>query len=114
MTNNGVYGNDGDTVATKSLVLVVSKVNLRDACAVVAVVLGLVCPAPQLSNTHGRFGGIDEGSNAMAAAHQQSALAGLGISVGGFNLGLGLTRSGGDPNGLSMAQLVQLKGWMST
>jgi hypothetical protein len=37
-----------------------------------------------LSNTSGRFSG-----SAMAAAHQQATLAGLGMGVGRFNLGLG-------------------------
>ncbi|KAH9000746.1 hypothetical protein EDB83DRAFT_2509695 [Lactarius deliciosus] len=65
-----------------------------------------------LSNSSGRFGGSDDGSNAMAAAHQQqqATLAGLGMGVGGFNLEFGspgLTRM---PNGLNMAQLAQLNG----
>jgi len=46
----------------------------------------------------------------MAAAHQQAALAGLGMGVGGFNLGLGSPGLGGMPNGLNMAQLAQLNG----
>ncbi|KAI9436714.1 hypothetical protein H4582DRAFT_2058629 [Lactarius indigo] len=48
--------------------------------------------------------------NAMAAAHQQAALASLGMGVGGFNLGLTSPRLAGMPNGLNMAQLVQLNG----
>ena len=43
----------------------------------------------------------------MAAAHQQAALAGLGM--GGFNLGL-TSPTLGMPNGLNMAQLAQLNG----
>ncbi|KAH8982248.1 hypothetical protein EDB86DRAFT_3066499 [Lactarius hatsudake] len=66
--------------------------------------------SPALSNTAGRFGGSDEGSNAMAAAHQQAALAGLGMGVGGFNLGLGSPGLAGMPNGLNIAQLTQLDG----
>ena len=65
--------------------------------------------SPALSNTSGRFGSSDDGSNAMAAAaQQQAALTGLGMGVGGFNLGLGSPGLGGVPNGLSMAQLAQL------
>ncbi|KAH9010357.1 hypothetical protein EDB83DRAFT_2557224 [Lactarius deliciosus] len=65
-----------------------------------------------LSNSSGRFGGSNDGSNVMAAAHQQqqAALAGLRMGVGGFNLEFGspgLTRM---PNGLNMAQLAQLNG----
>ncbi|KAH8984736.1 hypothetical protein EDB92DRAFT_1818960 [Lactarius akahatsu] len=48
--------------------------------------------SPALSNTLGRFGGSDDRSNAMAAAHQQAVLA---------------LRAGGDRNGLNLAQLVQ-------
>ncbi|KAH9010992.1 hypothetical protein EDB85DRAFT_2230962 [Lactarius pseudohatsudake] len=68
--------------------------------------------SPALSNTSGRFGGSDDGSNAMAAAHQQqqAALAGLGMGVGGFNLGLTSPGLAGMPNGLNMAQLAQLNG----
>ncbi|KAH9172679.1 hypothetical protein EDB89DRAFT_2220085 [Lactarius sanguifluus] len=67
--------------------------------------------SPALSNSSGRFGGSDDGSNAMAAAHQQqAALAGLGMGVGGFNLGLGSPGLTGMPNGLNMAQLAQLNG----
>ncbi|KAH8994168.1 hypothetical protein EDB86DRAFT_3078381 [Lactarius hatsudake] len=57
--------------------------------------------SPALSNTSSRFGGSDDGSNAMAAAHQQAAPAGLGMVVGGFNLGLGSPRLAGMPNGLN-------------
>ncbi|KAH9172682.1 hypothetical protein EDB89DRAFT_2069574 [Lactarius sanguifluus] len=46
VTNNGVYGDDGDLIrATMFLVLVVSKVALRD-CALMAAVPGLVGKAP--------------------------------------------------------------------
>ncbi|KAH9010361.1 hypothetical protein EDB83DRAFT_2322456 [Lactarius deliciosus] len=55
--------------------------------------------SPALSNSSGRFGGSDDGSNAMAAAHQQQ-----------FNLGLGSPGLTGMPNGLYMAQLAQLNG----
>ncbi|KAI0299622.1 hypothetical protein BC826DRAFT_995582 [Russula brevipes] len=66
---------------------------------------------PALSNSSGRFGGSDDGSTAMAAhAQQQAALAGLGMGVGGFNLGLGSPALAGMQNGLSMAQLAQLNG----
>jgi hypothetical protein len=43
----------------------------------------------------------------MATAHQQAALAGLGM--GGFNLGL-TSPTLGMPNALNMAQLAQLNG----
>ena len=46
----------------------------------------------------------------MAAAHQQAALSGLGMSVDGFNLGLGPPGLGAMPNGLNMTQLAQLNG----
>ncbi|KAH9969255.1 hypothetical protein BGW80DRAFT_1254297 [Lactifluus volemus] len=45
-----------------------------------------------------------------AAAQQQAALAGLGMGVGSFNLGLGSPALAGMPNGLSVAQLAQLNG----
>ncbi|KAI9429122.1 hypothetical protein BJY52DRAFT_1200660 [Lactarius psammicola] len=66
--------------------------------------------SPTLSNTPGRFGGSDDGSNAMAVAHQQVALAGFGMGVGGFNLGLGSPGLVWMPNGLRMVQLAQLNG----
>ncbi|KAH9020228.1 hypothetical protein EDB85DRAFT_2278822 [Lactarius pseudohatsudake] len=66
--------------------------------------------SPALSNSSGRFGGSDDGSNVMAAAHQQATLAGLGMGVGGFNLGLGSPGLAGMPNGLNMVQLAQLNG----
>ena len=43
----------------------------------------------------------------MAAAHQQGALAGLGMGVDGFNLGLGSPGLGGM---LNMTQFTQLDG----
>jgi len=46
----------------------------------------------------------------LAAAHQQAALAGLGMGVGGFNLGLTSPALAGMQNGLSMAKLAQLNG----
>ncbi|KAH8984732.1 hypothetical protein EDB92DRAFT_2117006 [Lactarius akahatsu] len=63
---------------------------------------------PALSNTSSRFGGNDNGSNAMAASHQQAALAGLGMGVGVFNLGPSSPGLAGMPNGLNLAQLAQL------
>jgi hypothetical protein len=45
-----------------------------------------------------------------ATAQQQAALAGLGMGVGSFNLGLGSLALTGMPNGLSVAQLAQLNG----
>jgi hypothetical protein len=95
---------------TMRLALAVSKVALREAFAMVAVVLGPVHKA-QHSRTHpDRFGGSDDGSNAMVAVHQQAALAGLGMGVGGFNLGLGSPGMAGMLNVLNMAQLAQPNG----
>ena len=64
-----------------------SKVVPREAYAMMAVISGLVLTARHL-NTSGCFGGSDDRSNAMAAAHQQAAFADLGMGVSGFNLGL--------------------------
>ncbi|KAH9171651.1 hypothetical protein EDB89DRAFT_2176780 [Lactarius sanguifluus] len=85
VTNNGVYGvygDDGDLIrATMFLVLVVSKVALRIGGS--GTWSGGQSPAP--SNTSGCFSGSDDGSNPMAAAHQQAALAGLGMGLNGMN-----------------------------
>ncbi|KAF8256904.1 hypothetical protein EI94DRAFT_1774759 [Lactarius quietus] len=89
--SNGIYGDDGDLISGQH-----------------APGGGRVPSASSRSSTGLRNGSnCDDGSNAMAAAHQQAALANLGM--GGFNLGL--TSPGlGMPNGLNMAQLAQLNG----
>ena len=110
--NNGVYGDDGDLIQAQGQqsggrVQGGSARNLRNGNG--SAWSGSHSPA--LSNNSGRFGGSDDGSSAMAAAaQQQAALAGLGMGVGGFNLGLGSPALAGMQNGLSMAQLAQLNG----
>ncbi|KAH9010365.1 hypothetical protein EDB83DRAFT_2680828 [Lactarius deliciosus] len=113
VTNNGVYGDDGDLIQGHHApgvgrVQSGSSRGLRNGGD--GTWSGGQSPA--LSNSSGRFGGSDDGSNAMAAAHQQqqAALAGLGMGVGGFNLGLGSPGLTGMLNGLNMAQLAQLNG----
>ncbi len=99
--NNGVYSDDGSRVQGGSAR------NMRNGNG--SAWSGAHSPA--LSNNSGRFGGSDDGSSAMAAAaQQQAALAGLGMGVGGFNMGLGSPALSGMQNGLSMAQLAQLNG----
>ena len=112
-SNNGLYGDDGDLIqgqtqqAPGGRVQGGSSRSLRNGGG--SNWSGAQSPA--LSNTSGRFGGSDDGSGAMAAAaQQQAALAGLGMGVGPFNLGLGSPTLTGMPNGLSMAQLAQLNG----
>ncbi len=111
--NNGVYSDDGDLMqgqgqqAPGSRVQGGSARNMRNGNG--SAWSGAHSPA--LSNNSGRFGGSDDGSSAMAAAaQQQAALAGLGMGVGGFNMGLGSPALSGMQNGLSMAQLAQLNG----
>jgi hypothetical protein len=117
VTNNGIYGDDGDLIAGQhapgagrvpSASSRAGGGSLRNGGGGGSNWSG-GAQSPALSNTSGRFGGSDDGSSAMAAAHQQAALANLGMGVGGFNLGL--TSPGlGMPNGLNMAQLAQLNG----
>jgi hypothetical protein len=110
--NNSVYGDDGDLIQSHGqggsrVPQGGSTRSLRNGGG--GTWSGAQSPA--LSNNSGRFGGgggSDDGSTAMAAAQQQAALAGLGMGVGGFNLGLGSPALGGMPNSLSMAQLAQL------
>jgi hypothetical protein len=111
--NNGIYGDDGDLIHGQGQHPLGPRVqggstrNLRNGNG--GAWSGAQSPA--LSNSSGRFGGSDDGSTAMAAhAQQQAALAGLGMGVGGFNLGLGSPALAGMQNGLSMAQLAQLNG----
>ena len=111
-SNNGVYGDDGDLIhghgqQAGGRAQGSSARNLRNGNG--SAWSGSHSPA--LSNNSGRFGGSDDGNSAMAAAaQQQAALAGLGMGVGGFNLGLGSPALAGMQNGLSMAQLAQLNG----
>jgi len=113
VANNGIYGDDGDLIQAQAQQVPGGRAqggssrSLRNGGG--SNWSGAQSPA--LSNTSGRFGGSDDGSGAMAAAaQQQAALAGLGMGVGGFNLGLGSPGLAGMPNGLSMAQLAQLNG----
>jgi hypothetical protein len=113
MTNNGVYGDDGDLISSQGGHHAPGVGRVQSGGSTRGLRNGGTwsgAQSPALSNTSGRFGGSDDGSNAMAAAHQQAALAGLGMGVGGFNLGLGSPGLGGMPNGLNMAQLAQLNG----
>ena len=113
VTNNGVYGDDGDLISGhRTSSRGGSGGSLRNGGGGGGGGSNWSgAQSPALSNTSGRFGSSDDGSNAMAAAaQQQAALAGLGMGVGGFNLGLGSPDLGGMPNGLSMAQLAQLNG----
>jgi SAM domain (Sterile alpha motif) len=108
-SNNGIYGDDGDLIQAGQQVgrQGGSARSLRNGNG--SAWSGAHSPA--LSNNSGRFGGSDDGSSAMAAAaQQQAALAGLGMGVGGFNIGLGSPGLAGMQNGLSMAQLAQLNG----
>src|SRR6266404_4078780 len=109
ISNHGVYVNDGDLISGQGQhghgsIGRCSTQSLRNGGKWSGA------QSPSLSNTSGRFGGSDDGSSALAAAHQQAALAGLGMGVGGFNLGLTSPALAGMPNGLSMAQLAQLNG----
>jgi hypothetical protein len=115
VTNNGIYGDDGDLISGQHAPGVgrVPNASSRGGSGLrngggggSRNWSGAQSPAP--SNTSGRFCGSDDGSSAMAAAHQQAALANLGMGVGRFNLGLGSPGLGGMPNGLNMAQLAQL------
>ena len=109
-SNNGVYGDDGDLIQGGQ------QGQGRQGGSARGLRNGngsawSGAHSPALSNNSGRFGGSDDGNSAMAAAaQQQAALAGLGMGVGGFNLGLGSPALAGMQNGLSMAQLAQLNG----
>ncbi|KAF8268548.1 hypothetical protein EI94DRAFT_1146404 [Lactarius quietus] len=107
--SNGIYGDDGDLISGQHAPGGgrVPSASSRSSTGLRNGSNWSGAQSPALSNNSGRFGGSDDGSNAMAAAHQQAALANLGM--GGFNLGL--TSPGlGMPNGLNMAQLAQLNG----
>ena len=113
VTNSGIYGDDGDLISSQGhhapgggRVQGGSTRGLRNGGG--SNWSGAQSPA--LSNISGRFSGSDNRSNAMAAAHQQAALAGLGMGVGGFNLGWGSPGLGVMPNGLNLVQLAQLNG----
>ncbi|KAI9450238.1 hypothetical protein BJY52DRAFT_1428160 [Lactarius psammicola] len=99
MPNNGVYGGDGDLISSQGHhALGVGRVQSNSLRG--------------LRNGGGGTwsGASNDGSNTIAAAHQQAALAGLGMGVGSFNLRLGSPGLAGMPNGLSMAQLAQMNG----
>ncbi|KAI9436701.1 hypothetical protein H4582DRAFT_2099755 [Lactarius indigo] len=88
--NNGVYGDDSDLIQGHHAPGVGRAQNdssrgLRNSGGGGT---WSAAQSPALSNTSGYFGGSDDGSNAMAAAHQQAVLAGLGMRLGGFSLGL--------------------------
>ncbi|KAH8987228.1 hypothetical protein EDB86DRAFT_3245844 [Lactarius hatsudake] len=111
VTNNGMYSDDGDLIQGHHApgvgrVQSGSSRGLRNGGG--GTWSGGQSSA--LSNTFGRFGRSDDGSNAMAAAHQQAALASLGMGVGGFSLGLGSPGLARMPIGLNMGQLAQLNG----
>jgi hypothetical protein len=90
VTNNGVYGDDGDLISGQHAPGVgrVPSASSRGGSGSLRMAAAAVtsnwsgAQSPALSNTSGRFGGSDDGSSAMAAAHQQAALAGLGMSAG--------------------------------
>ncbi|KAH9012273.1 hypothetical protein EDB85DRAFT_2223722 [Lactarius pseudohatsudake] len=89
-TNNGMYGDDGDLIQghyAPGVGHVQSGSSRGQRNGGGGTWSGAQSPA--LSNTSGGFGGNDDGSNAMAAAHQQAALTDLGMGVSGFSLGLG-------------------------
>ncbi|KAH8981837.1 hypothetical protein EDB86DRAFT_3066593 [Lactarius hatsudake] len=106
VTNNDVYGDDGDLIQGHHApgvgrVQSGSPRGLRNGG-------GGTWSGEQsstLSNTSGRFSGGDDESNAMAAAHQQAALAGLGMDVGGFNLGTLNGMNGVNPFNVNMNTL---------
>jgi hypothetical protein len=111
--NNGIYGDDGDLIQAQSQQGPGGRPQGGSTRSLRSGGGGTWSGAqsPALSNSSGRFGGSDDGSSAMAAAaQQQAALAGLGMGVGGFNLGLASPALAGMPNGLNMAQLAQLNG----
>ena len=112
-TNNGVCGDDGDLIAQHGgrVPSASSRGGSGGSLRNDGGSNWSDVTSPTLSIALGRFGGSDDGSSAMApAAQQQAALAGLGMNVSGFNLGLGSPGLGGIPNGLNMAQLAQLNG----
>jgi hypothetical protein len=110
-SNNGIYGDDGDLIQGQAQQGPGGRTQGGSARSLRNGGTWSAAQSPALSNTSGRFGGSDDGSNAMAAAaQQQAALAGLGMGVGGFNLGLASPALAGMPNGLNMAQLAQLNG----
>jgi SAM domain (Sterile alpha motif) len=109
--NNGIYGDDGDLIQGQAQQGPGGRTQGGSTRSLRNGGTWSGAQSPALSNTSGRFGGSDDGSSAMAAAaQQQAALAGLGMGVGGFNLGLASPALAGMPNGLNMAQLAQLNG----
>jgi hypothetical protein len=109
--NGGIYGDDGDLIQGQTQQGPGARAQGGSTRGFRNGGTWSGAQSPALSNTSGRFGGSDDGSSAMAAAaQQQAALAGLGMGVGGFNLGLTSPALAGMPNGLNMAQLAQLNG----
>ena len=94
VTNNGVYGDDGDHIQHGGRV---PNASSRGGSGGGSLRNGgggnwSSAQTPALFNASGQFGGSDDGSSAMA---QQAAIAGLGMQMGGvgclggFNFGLG-------------------------
>ncbi|KAH9012277.1 hypothetical protein EDB85DRAFT_1900469 [Lactarius pseudohatsudake] len=105
VTNNGVYGDDGDLIQGHHAS---SKVALQEACAMVGVVLGLVLKA-----LHYRIRLAVSAEATMVATRWLPRIIkplGLGMGVGVFNLGLSSPGLAGMPNGPNMAPLAQLSG----
>ncbi|KAH9013865.1 hypothetical protein EDB85DRAFT_2280747 [Lactarius pseudohatsudake] len=88
-----------------SPVLAASKVVLQEACATVAAVLGPVRKALH-SRTHLAFSA--EATTEATRWHQQAAVAGVGMGVGGFNLGPGSPGLAGMPNELNTLLAAQI------
>ena len=84
VTNNGVYGDDGDLISGHRAS---SRGGSGGSPRNGGVSNWSGAQSLALSNTSGRFGSNDDGSNATAAAARQAALAGLDIGIGGFVLG---------------------------
>ena len=110
VTNNGIYGDDGDLIAGGYIV--------RTNCIFEWLAEAgdgsnwSGAQSPVLSNISGRFGRSDNGGSARIL--QPATLPSLSMQMGGvgglsgFNLGLGSPGLGGMPGGLNMAQLAQL------
>jgi hypothetical protein len=116
VTNNGVYGDDGDLIPSQHAPGVgrvpsslqeatVAACRSGTATSVTAPVHNVPhCPTPQ----------ADSATTTTTAARwpphtNKPRWQNLGMGIGGFNLGLG-SPGLGMPNGLNMAQLAQLNG----
>ncbi|KAH8994163.1 hypothetical protein EDB86DRAFT_2829979 [Lactarius hatsudake] len=95
VTNNGVYGDDGDLIQG------------HHTPGVGRVQSG---SSRGLRNGGGGTWSATMEATRLAAAHQQQQAAQAGFGMGGFNLGLGSPGLTWMPNGLNMAQLAQLNG----